>query len=364
MGAEEGAVPAIPRVSVVMPVYNGEEHLEQAIESILSQTFQKLELLVIDDGSTDRTLTLLQQYASSDERVRVYRQNHSGVVAALNRGAGLARAPYLARMDADDIAFPDRRAKQVSFLDDHVSVALVGGATEWISTQWRRSEVKTLPTAPGEIATRLFAGENCFIHPTVVMRANAFLTVRGYRAPFEGAEDYDLWLRMAERFELANLPDAVLAKRIHPGQVSARRLEQCVICCLAAQAAARIRRATGQDPTHEEPQVTLATLRRLGVSNDVVRGHLIKAYRRNFRVFLEAGDPEGALRLFQENAVPWKVRRALRTDYTLALLRQAKRDYAERRLIRGSLSILRACLVRPSLPLSRLAARARSVLAT
>jgi glycosyltransferase involved in cell wall biosynthesis len=354
----------MPRVSVVMPVYNGEEHLEPAIESILNQTFRELELLIVDDGSTDGTFAVLQRYARSDSRVRVFRQDHSGIVAALNRGSELARAPYLARMDADDIAFPDRLTKQVKFLDQNTGVALVGGATERISTQWRRTGVKTLPTAPGEIATRLFAGEICIIHPTVVMRAKAFIDVGRYRSAFEGAEDYDLWLRMAERFELANLPDAVLAYRIHPGQVSARRLEQCVISCLAAQAASRIRRATGQDPTQEEPQVGLATLRRLGVGHDVVRGHLIKAYRRNFRVFLEAGNPEGALRLFQENAVPWKVRRALRTDYTLALLRQAKRDYAERRLIRGSLSILRACLVRPSLPLSRLAARAWSVLAT
>jgi glycosyltransferase involved in cell wall biosynthesis len=363
LGAAEGTLPPVPRVSVVMPVYNGEEHLEPAVESILNQTFRELELLVIDDGSTDRTPELLQDWARSDARVRVHRQNHSGIVAALNRGCGLARAPYLARMDADDIAFPDRLAKQVSFLDEHVGVAVVGGGVEYLFDEGHRIKLKRVPTAPSEIASRLLAGKHCFVHPTVVMRADAFVAVGGYRAPFQWAEDYDLWLRMAERFDLANLEDAVLSKRIHPGQISAHRMEQGIIRLLGAQAAARIRRATGQDPdVHGE--VTLATLERLGVSKDLVRDHLVDAYKTNFRAFREAGNPEGALRLFQANTMSWNARRALRTDYASALLQKAKRDYGDRRLMRSFLSILRAFWVRPSLPMAKLVARARSVFAS
>jgi glycosyltransferase involved in cell wall biosynthesis len=361
LGAAEGTLAPVPRVSVVMPVYNGEEHLEPAVESILNQTFRELELLIIDDGSTDRTPVLLQDWARRDARVRVHRQNHSGIVAALNRGCGLARSPYLARMDADDIAFPDRLAMQVSFLDEHVGVALVGGSVEYIF-EGRGMKVWRVPTAPSQIASRLLAGKHCFVHPTVVMRADAFAAVGGYRAPFELAEDYDLWLRMGERFDLANLEDTVLAKRVVSGQMAAPRMEQGIIRELGAYAAARIRRATGQDPILDEP-ITLATLNRLGVSNEALYNRLIEAYRVNCRGFLEAGDPEGALRLLRDNTISREVRRALRTDYAFALLQKAKRDYGDRRLMRSFLSILRAFWVRPSLPLAKLAARARSVFA-
>jgi glycosyltransferase involved in cell wall biosynthesis len=357
-------VTAVPRVSVVMPVHDGEGQLEPAVESILNQSLRELELIVVDDGSTDRTPLLLQQFAQRDPRVRVHRQDHSGIVGALNRGCRLARGRYLARMDADDVALPDRLAKQVAFLDQHQGVALVGGSVEYILGEGRRTRLRSLPTAPAEIAARLLVGKHCFVHPTVVMRAEAFAEVGGYRASFEGAEDADLWLRMAERFDLANIEDVVLAKRVHAGQVSTRRMEQGIVRLLGAQATARIRRATGQDPISPDEVVTRATLRRLGVPDQVLYDHLIQAYRNSFRGFREAGNPEGALDLFRDHSVAWRVKRALRGEYALALLRQARRDYGERRLLRGSISLLQACVLRPSLPFARLAARARSVFAS
>lgn len=354
--------PKPPRVSVVMPVHNGEEQLELAVESILWQTLRDLELIVIDDGSTDRTPTLLQQFAERDPRVRVCRQDHGGIVAALNRGARVARAPYLARMDADDVAMPDRLAKQAAFLDANADVALVGGSVEYILGEGRRIRLRSLPTAPAEIADRLLAGKHCFVHPTVMIRTEALAQVGGYRPAFEGAEDADLWLRLAERFPLANLPDVVLAKRVHPGQVSTRRMEQGIVRRLAAQAAARLRRASGQDPLRADEAITTATLRRLGVDARELRQELLQGYRTSLRAFQEAGDPDGAIRLFRDVGMPWRIRYALRTEYALALLRQAKRDYAGGRWIRGGLSLVHACVVSPSLPLARLATRARAVI--
>ena len=354
--------PKPPRVSVVLPVHNGEDQLAAAIESILGQTLDDLELIVVDDGSTDRTPALLRQLAERDPRVRVCHQDHGGIVAALNRGAGLARATYLARMDADDIAAPDRLAKQAAFLDANADVALVGGSVEYILGEGRRVQLRSLPTAPAEIADRLAAGKHCFVHPTVMMRTDALRQVGGYRAAFEGAEDADLWLRLVERFRLANLPDVVLAKRVHPGQVSTRRMEQGIVRLLAAQAAARQRRATGEDPLQPNEAITSGTLRRLGVDQRAVRRELLQGYRTSLRAFREAGDAEGAIRLFREVHMPWRIRYALRTEYALALLRQAKRDYAGRRWIRSGLGLIHACVVQPGLPLAKLATRARSVI--
>jgi glycosyltransferase involved in cell wall biosynthesis len=359
---ERGADEAVPRVSVVMPVYNGEEHLDDAIASILNQTFEDLELIVLDDGSTDGTPARLDAWTGRDPRVRVHRLEHGGIVAALNRGCALARAPYLARMDADDLAFPDRLAKQVGFLDQHPDIAAVGGSIEYVLDEGRRIRLKSVPTDPSEIASRLLAGKHCFVHPTVVMRKGVFEAAGGYRASFEWAEDYDLWLRMAERSDLANIADAVLTKRVHSSQLSAQRMEQGIVRFLGAQAAARIRRVSGRDPIGDEP-VTRATLERLGVSEEIVREHVVQAYKNHFRAFREAGNPAGALRLFREHSTSWRVRRALRNDYTHALLRQAKRDWGESRWLKGLLSAARACLAQPSLPVTRLAARARSVLA-
>jgi glycosyltransferase involved in cell wall biosynthesis len=357
---QQGKGGPMPRVSVVLPVHNGEDQLQAAVESILAQTLDDLELIVIDDGSTDRTPALLQQFAERDPRVRVCRQDHGGIVAALNRGAGLARAAYLARMDADDIAVPDRLAKQAAFLDANPDIAMVGGSVEYILGEGRRARLRSLPTAPAEIAERLRAGKHCFVHPTVTMRTEALQQVGGYRTAFEGAEDADLWLRLAEQFRLANLPDVVLAKRVHPGQVSTRRMERGIVRLLAAQASARVRRATGQDPLRPGEAITPKTLHRLGVDPGEVRRELLQGYRTSLRALREAGDPEGAIRLFRAVRMPWRVRYALRTEYALALLRQAKRDYAGRRWVRSGLGLAQACVVRPGLPLARLATLARS----
>jgi len=355
-----GEIGPKPRVSVLLPVHNGEEQLEGAIESILRQSLDDFELIVVDDGSTDRTPSLLQQFAARDPRVRVCRQDHGGIVAALNRGARLARAPYLARMDADDIAVPDRLAKQAAFLDSNADIAMVGGSVEYILGEGRRAQLRSLPTAPAEIAQRLMDGRHCFVHPTVMIRTDALAEVGGYRAAFEGAEDADLWLRLVERFRLANLPEIVLAKRVHPGQVSTRRMEQGIVRRLAAHASATLRRNTGQDPLRPDQAITTETLRRLGVDPETVQRELVQGYRTSLRAFQEAGDPEAAIRFFHGAHMPWRIRYALRTEYARALLQQARRDYAGQHRARAGLRLVQACVVRPALPLAKLATLARS----
>jgi glycosyltransferase involved in cell wall biosynthesis len=208
-----------PQISVVMPVYNGEAFLGPAVESILAQTCRDFEFLIIDDGSTDGTPAILREFEARDPRVRVLCQEHGGLVAALNAGVAAARAPLIARMDADDVSTPERFALQLAYLQAHPECVVLGTAMEVVDpdgapiyTQPSESSHETLvrnllmlnPEAKGGMA-----------HPTVMMRREAVLAVGGYRTDYD-VEDIDLWLRLAERGRLANLPEICLQYRLHP----------------------------------------------------------------------------------------------------------------------------------------------------
>ena len=192
-----------PRISVVLPVRNGAAYFEEALESVLSQTLRELELIVVDDGSTDRTPEILASAASRDRRVRLLASGSSGVVAALNEGCAAAAAPFVARLDADDVALPERLERQVAVLDVHPEVGLVGGAYFTIDEAGTRRATFRTPTHDAALRGRL-AKYNVFASSAVTFRRDAFEQAGGYRlAPIE---DYDLWLRISERWQLAAVP--------------------------------------------------------------------------------------------------------------------------------------------------------------
>jgi glycosyltransferase involved in cell wall biosynthesis len=248
------------RLSVLMPVRNGERHLAEAVESVIAQTFGDLELVALDDASTDGTSVLLRRFAERDERVRVVRlERWGGLAPALQRLTQEARGELLARMDADDVALPDRLARQVAFLDAHPGIAVVGGAAIEIDSQGRELRVVRYPADPA----RELGRRNTIAHPTVVMRRAAVEEVGGYRnIP---VEDYDLWLRLSERHGLANLREPVLRYRRHGGQYSVTAVRRQALGALAARAAADARRAGSADPLEAEPDVTAAFLASLGI---------------------------------------------------------------------------------------------------
>lgn len=281
-------MPDQPRVSVVMAVRNGAPYLEQAVDSILGQTLRDLELIIVDDGSSDATPALLRRAESADPRVRVLRQEPTGLVASLNRGCGAALAAYVARMDADDVAVADRLARQAEFLDRHPGAALVGSAVVRIDAAGRETKRTLCPTTHAEIVRELDR-YNCFTHSTVMMRAERFAAAGGYRAAYLHAEDYDLWLRMSERDELANLPDPLLYYRVYPEQVSMRHLEQQVVSSVGARAAARMRRTTGADPTPARGAITPAHLREWGVDQAALAAALDEGYRYAVYLMQQAG---------------------------------------------------------------------------
>jgi len=236
-----------PRVSIVLPVHNGARYLALAVDSMLAQTFDDFELLLLDDGSSDNSLAIAKSYAARDPRVQVHALAHRGLSATLNDGLVLARAPLIARMDSDDIAWPERLALQVAFLDANPHVAVVGSNVRYMDEFGTVRPVAPLPCAPSDLKSKMIFG--CvLVHPTVVMRTREVLAVGGYRPPFALAEDYDLWLRMEEHGALANLPDILLDFRRHSANVSHRFRVQQAIDALAARASALGRRATGRDP--------------------------------------------------------------------------------------------------------------------
>lgn len=208
--------PKPPLVSVLLPVYNAADYVEQAVRSILSQTLRDFELIVIDDGSTDGSGELLTELARQDARIRLVRRPNTGIVGALNEALALARADLVARMDADDIAWPDRLHKQAAYLAQHPACVAVGSAILVIDPLGDPIKEPTQALSHEDIDAQLLSGYGwALVHPAAMMRRQAVLAIGGYRTQYNKVEDLDLFLRLAEQGRLANLPDVLLSFRQH-----------------------------------------------------------------------------------------------------------------------------------------------------
>lgn len=235
-----------PKVSIILPVRNAGPFLSAAFDSLFCQTFEAFELIAIDNGSSDESARLLENYASSDRRVRLLHHAPPGIVGALALGLAHARAPLIARMDADDIAHPDRLAHQVAALDRQPQIAALGSAACLIDENGHELGFIRPPAAHEEIVTTL-NDRNCMIHPTVMFRLAAVEAVGGYRQAYLGCEDYDLWLRLSERFRIGNLANVLLSYRVHGGQATNALLERRILAEIAALVGAQRRKAGGED---------------------------------------------------------------------------------------------------------------------
>jgi len=206
-----------PRVSVLMPVYNGEKYLHQAIDSILGQTFTDFEFLIINDGSTDSSAELIESY--NDPRIRlVHNKTNLKLIETLNKGIRLARGQYIARMDCDDISMSERLSKQVAFMDAHPEVDILGTGFYVIDSNGKPSHKVLFPLNHHFLCWSL-----CFYcpicHPSVLIKKNAVVKVGGYDPEMLHAEDYDLWYRLSKKAKLANLPDILLYLRKHKDSI-------------------------------------------------------------------------------------------------------------------------------------------------
>jgi glycosyltransferase involved in cell wall biosynthesis len=191
------------------------------MDSILNQTFRDFEFLIIDDGSKDQTRSILREYEQRDSRVRITSRPNKGLTVSLNEALAQAKAPLGARMDADDVAMPDRFEKQVAYMNAHPDVVLLGSRVELIDPYGVHIGFVEYPLDHETIDARLIKGEGGVIpHPACVYRLDAVRKIGNYREHFNNSEDLDLFLRLAEIGRVANLPDTLLKYRRDLGSVS------------------------------------------------------------------------------------------------------------------------------------------------
>lgn len=206
-----------PKVSVIMSVYNGEKYLREAIDSILNQTFTDFEFIIINDGSTDKTKDILESYF--DPRLRIIHQENVGLTESLNRGIGIARGKYIARQDADDISLPRRLELQLTYLERHPQVALLGTWARTIDKDGNAIKEMRYPTNPNFLRWRMLFNNN-LIHSSVMFNAEKIRQLGGYNIDLARAQDYDLWLRIMMRHEIAQLSEVLLQWRDHPKNIT------------------------------------------------------------------------------------------------------------------------------------------------
>jgi len=224
----EGATPTLiekgaePLISVVLPVYNGEKYLAEAIDSVLAQTFANFELIMIDDGSTDSSQQILSEYERRDARVRVIVRENRGLATTLNNSIDIARGAWIARMDQDDIALPHRFERQLDWLE-RTGADISGSWVQRFGSPDKRV-VRLRQTDEAIKMEMLFCSP--FAHPTVMMRTALVKQLR-YDSAWEKAEDYDLWERTAEAgWKMTNVPEVLLLYRVHIAQISTRTADQ------------------------------------------------------------------------------------------------------------------------------------------
>jgi glycosyltransferase involved in cell wall biosynthesis len=209
-----------PLVSVLMCVFNAENYLDEAIESILQQTFSDFEFIILDDGSKDNSLKIIQKHAARDRRIRVISRENRGIIPSRNELLAESKGEYVAVMDADDIALPNRFNLQVQYLRSHQEVLGVGGNYHVIDSKGRFLTTFSLPETNDEIQKMMLVGHTAILHPTSMFRSNAIKAIGGYDPDYHLVEDLDLWLRLGEKGQIANLNVPVLKYRLHGNSIS------------------------------------------------------------------------------------------------------------------------------------------------
>jgi len=211
----------IPKITVLMPVYNCELYIEMAIKSILNQTYTDFEFLIIDDASNDNTINIIKSF--DDKRIKLIEKPiNTGLTNSLNLGLKLAKGQYIARMDGDDISLPDRFLKQITYLDSNLNVILCGTNISIID----KNKTIQFPEKNEEIKIALLKG-NSVAHPSVMIRKDKLKEFKlQYDVNKEPAEDYDFWVRLLKFGELHNLQEVFLNYRVHDFQVSQKRETQ------------------------------------------------------------------------------------------------------------------------------------------
>lgn len=297
------------QISIIMPAYNEERFIGEAIESVLGQTYKDFELLILNDGSQDRTLKIAQSYAQRDSRIRVESHPNMGLPSTMNRGLELARNEWLAIMHGDDVMMPNRLECNLAFLGEHPECAVVGGWCKHIDSQGRTIAKGESPMVTHEAVRMVYEANELitFNGCTSLFRKSAVLAVGGFRPQFRVTEDADLWTRVFEAgYKILIQPEYLAKYRIHAGSVSVARTQFIRRQARWTKACMLRRRAGQPEPSWEE-----------------------------------------FLRL--RKALPWYVRaNAERKDTAKVLYKAAVHQFAQRQYLRIVPTLLAATLLEPS----------------
>ena len=223
----------LPKISVIMSVYNGEKYLKEAIESILNQTFKDFEFIIINDGSIDGTTEILEKYDRQDARVKIINQENMGLTKSLNKGIKLAKGEYIARMDADDIALPERFEKQTEFMKKYPEIGAVGCWYYLIDKDGEIIKKCRPPTKFSEIKKALLSIAP-LIHPGTMFKKRALQKVNFYDESFKYAQDRDLLLRILKYYQLSVVPEFLFKFRYTKESISLQKEIEQKKCGLKA----------------------------------------------------------------------------------------------------------------------------------
>jgi len=202
-------------ISVIMPVFNAERFLEEAIESVLCQTFKKFEFIIVDDASTDGSWKIIKKYASKDKRIRSFRNSKNlRATKTLNRGLQLSRGKYIVRMDADDWSYPNRFEKQYKYMQKHPKVGVSGGAIEVCDKKLNVVNGRKYPLTDKAVRKTIFR-YSPFAHPATIWDAKIMKKTGGYNGNIPLSQDYELYFRMGKLARFGNLKDTILKLRTH-----------------------------------------------------------------------------------------------------------------------------------------------------
>lgn len=232
-------------VSVVMPLYNGERYAADAIESILGQTLEDFELIIIDDGSTDASAAVASRYAQQDPRIRLVSRTHRGITATRNEALSIARGRFVAESDSDDISLPQRLQKQLKYLEKYPQCALVGCRLLLIDPDGAPIRVINMETSHEEIVETNLNFTTFFVSGAYMVRREAIRTIGGFREEVTLAEDRDLYLRLAEHHKLANIPEVLYHYRQHTSNTCLQRKRELKKQLNTVVARARARHGLG-----------------------------------------------------------------------------------------------------------------------
>lgn len=250
-----------PKISIILPVYNCEKYIEQSINSILNQSFSDFELIVINDGSTDNTESIISKF-KSDNRVIVINKKNEGLIQTLNLGLGLAQCKYVARMDADDISLPNRLSEQFKRMENDEDLVVLGSNINIVDESGNLKGISQYPTSFA-IDEFILKGSP-LAHPSVIMRKDIIQSIGGYRKAFIHSEDYDLWLRVFEKgYRIDNIEEPLLIYRETTTGISRAQHNKQRISAFIAKVSYVIRKQGHKDELDIDTSINLDLIKSL-----------------------------------------------------------------------------------------------------